>query len=815
MKRLMVLALLVGLAGVAFGDMWIAPMGVGSFVPASDQNPRTISFSNGIVFDTRQGEPALPAGYRSEANGVYLVQFSGPVQEPWVDELAQSGALVYSYIPNYSFTVRMDEKALAKVKAMKSVVWIGTYQPAYKVVESSLFSARGQGSVVMMLYPDADIETAASKVEALGGVLKEKTVSYIAKVIRADLDLSKVVELANMPEVMVIHTWSGPPTTANTQDQWVCQMGYRATVPAASDLTVRPVWRRGIRGQGQIVSFHDTGINFNIISGGHCCFRDPSVNITTGGDYVTHRKVIAYKVYGSNAFGDCGSNHGTHVGGTIAGNDTIGNGTGPDTVDGMAKDARINFTDIGNSGCGLSVTTDLTTLWDTVARSNSAGPVKQHSGSWRWGSSTGIYLLQEASTDAWHWRNKLVLCIMAAGNEGSGAMTIGNPSLGKNVLTIGATNNSTQCNTIASFSSRGPSQDNRIKPTICAPGNTPGILSANGAGACTYQTMQGTSMATPSANGALVLVRQYFHKGWYPNGRPRTADSLDPSAALMRAATICSGDSGVGGFTPPEFNAGFGRLNLDAVLYFDTLGTDALKLAVVDNRTGYATGQYVQYAVNVTDSTLPLRVGLAWVDTAAAPNANPTLINDLNLELQNPAGVTYRGNQMAGWRSTPNPAAWDNRNVEEIARIVSPRRGLWYIRVRFNSTPQGARVWFGLVVTGGLAPGITGIGGEQVLEKGPISKFALGKAVPNPTTGDTRIDYALPVNGQVSLGIYNTTGQLVRELVKGSVLAGHWAVTWNGTDASGQKVPGGVYFYKLVVEGGQAFSAAKKVVLLK
>jgi hypothetical protein len=40
-------------------------------------------------------------------------------------------------------------------------------------------------------------------------------------------------------------------------------------------------------------------------------------------------------------------------------------------------------------------------------------------------------------------------------------------------------------------------------------------------------------------------------------------------------------------------------------------------------------------------------------------------------------------------------------------------------------------------------------------------------------------------------------------------------VTWDGRDGSGQKVSGGVYFYKLVVEGAQPFSAAKKVVLLK
>jgi len=816
LKKFIVLSLTLGLAVAAFGDMWIAPMGTGTFTSAPDPNGRVISFSNGIVFDTRQGEPALLAGYRSEANGVYLVQFSGPIQERWVDELSQSGAIVYSYIPNYSFTVRMDDKTLTKVRSMKEVAWVGTYQPAYKVADASLMNARGQGTIVMMLYPDADIEAAASKVQNLGGALREKTVSYIAKVIRADLDLSRVAALANLPEVMALHSGSGEPQFHNNNDQWVCQQGWRAVAPADTSLTYRPIWRRGIRGQGQITSEHDSGINFNVGSG-HCAFRDPAVPITAAGNFVTHRKVVAYKVFGSNAFGDAAacSYHGTHTCGTTAGNDTIANGNGPNTTDGIAKDARINFTDIADANCGLQVTTDLTTLYDMVGTGNSAGPVHQHSGSWGWGGSGGTYQLQEASTDAWHWRNKLVLPIFSAGNAGSGANTIGRPAIAKNVVTVGATGNSTSSNTIASFSSRGPVQDNRIKPTICAPGNTPGVNSASGSTACSDQALQGTSMACPSVNGALTLVRQYFRQGWYPTGRPRAADTLLPSAALLRAMTVCSGDSGVSGYVPPEFNAGFGRLDLDSVLYFDTLGTDARKLAVIDNRAGLASGTYIQYRVNVNDSTLPLRAALAWVDTAAAVNANPAIVNNFSLQLTNPYGVVYRGNKMTGWRSTPNPTGWDSVNVEEIARIVSPRRGNWDIRVYSQNAPQGSRVWFGLVLTGGLAPGISGIGGEQVLEKTTVSKFALGKAVPNPTSGGTRIDYALPINGQVSLGIYNTTGQLVRELVKGSVLAGHWAVTWDGRDAASQKVPGGVYFYKLVVDGGQAFSAAKKVVLLK
>jgi hypothetical protein len=307
-------------------------------------------------------------------------------------------------------------------------------------------------------------------------------------------------------------------------------------------------------------------------------------------------------------------------------------------------------------------------------------------------------------------------------------------------------------------------------------------------------------MATPSANGALVLIRQYFQDGWYPLGRPRAANILDPSAALMRAMAVCSGDSGISGYVPPENNAGFGRLDLDSVLYFDTLGTDSRKLGAVDDRNGYATGQYVEYAVNVEDSTLSLRCALAWVDTAAALQANPTLVNDLNLELEDPSGTTYRGNRMSGWRSTPNPSSWDDRNVEEIARIVNPRRGEWRIRVRFNNTPQGSRVWFGLVVTGGIQAGGIGVGEGSTPVRPGTGRPVLFHAAPNPAAGDIRLDYSLPFKSQVLIAVYNSSGRLVKELVRGAVQRGSRSVTWNGRDAAGRPVPAGIYFFRFVAD---------------
>jgi hypothetical protein len=820
MKSIAVCLLLIGCISASWGDPRLTDkVGVGSFTPEPELNARTIGFSNGISVDTRQGEPALPPGYRSSApSGVYLVQFSGPIQERWVDELLKAGAVVYSYFPNFSYTVRMDEKAKAKVQAMKQVAWVGIYHPAYKVAESQLFRASGSGSVVMMLFPDADIEVAAKKVQALGGVLKEKTVSRIAKVIRADLDLSKVVDLANLPEVMALHSWPGEPKIFNNHDQWVIQQGHLFHAPPDTSLTYRPIWWRGIRGQGQLTGQHDSGINFNVGTG-HCAFRDPSVPITAKGDFPTHRKVVAYKLYdpasglpATFGDGDLFYYHGTHTCGTTAGNDTIANGAGPDARDGMAKDARLNFTDIGREATGgLQVDQDMTALYDTVTRANSAGPIKQHSGSWGWSGAGGQYLTMEATTDAWHWRNKLVVPIFSAGNDSLILGNMGHPGNAKNVLTVGGSGWDTLAHYIYIYSSCGPTQDGRVKPTVMAPAVT---YSSDGATACSYVGMGGTSMSCPGVNGALVLVRQYFQDGWYPLGKPRSFTSMDPSAALMRAMAICSADSNVANVVPPSPYIGFGRIDLDSVLYFDTLGTDARKLAVVDNRIGYWTGWYCRYIVNVADSTLPLRVTLAWVDTAAAVSADPTLVNDLDLELMDPYAVEYRGNQISGWRSTPNPGTRDNRNVEEIARIVNPRRGDWLIRVRYYNTPNASQLWFGLVVTGGLGPGgISGIGEEKIAER--AKTFMLGKAVPNPTTGKTRIEYALPVNGNVALGIYNVTGQLVRELVKGPVQAGQWAVTWDGRDASARNVPGGVYFYKLTVSGERSYRAVKKVVILK
>lgn len=103
----------------------------------------------------------------------------------------------------------------------------------------------------------------------------------------------------------------------------------------------------------------------------------------------------------------------------------------------------------------------------------------------------------------------IAVCV-AAGNAGPGAATVGSPGCAKTVLTIGATDKEDQ---VASFSSRGPTSDGRVKPDVCFPGVN--IVSARAAGTSMgtpvddlYTRASGTSMATPHATGACALLLQ-------------------------------------------------------------------------------------------------------------------------------------------------------------------------------------------------------------------------------------------------------------------------------------------------------------------
>ena len=101
-----------------------------------------------------------------------------------------------------------------------------------------------------------------------------------------------------------------------------------------------------------------------------------------------------------------------------------------------------------------------------------------------------------------------VVTISSAGNEGNSSWRyITAPADGINTLAIGAVNNA---NELASFSSRGPSYDGRIKPEVVTQGV--GVYCAAAGNFTGYLTASGTSVAAPIASGvAALLLSAYPH----------------------------------------------------------------------------------------------------------------------------------------------------------------------------------------------------------------------------------------------------------------------------------------------------------------
>ncbi|MEV7281381.1 S8 family serine peptidase [Streptomyces sp. NPDC093111] len=155
-------------------------------------------------------------------------------------------------------------------------------------------------------------------------------------------------------------------------------------------------------------------------------------------------------------------------------------------------------------------------------------------------------------------QNKGTLFVIAAGNSGPGNNTVSSPGCAAGVLTVGATDRD---DSTAYFSSRGPASDaaHTLKPEIAAPGVGISAAAAGGRGVYAYQSMSGTSMATPHVAGAAAIVKQR-HPDW--------------TAQQIKAALVSSADSGVPG---DARQVGGGRLDVKAAVDQTVLSAPAVQ----------------------------------------------------------------------------------------------------------------------------------------------------------------------------------------------------------------------------------------------
>jgi hypothetical protein len=92
------------------------------------------------------------------------------------------------------------------------------------------------------------------------------------------------------------------------------------------------------------------------------------------------------------------------------------------------------------------------------------------------------------------------------------------------------------------------------------------------------------------------------------------------------------------------------------------------------------------------------------------------------------------------------------------------------------------------------------------------TEFALEQNYPNPFNPSTSIQFSLPVDANVTIGVYNLVGEKVADVVSSKFSSGKHNVNFN---ASG--LTSGVYFYRIDVtaNNGNNFTSVKKMTLLK
>jgi len=107
-------------------------------------------------------------------------------------------------------------------------------------------------------------------------------------------------------------------------------------------------------------------------------------------------------------------------------------------------------------------------------------------------------------------------------------------------------------------------------------------------------------------------------------------------------------------------------------------------------------------------------------------------------------------------------------------------------------------------------------GGTQTAFTTPVTlplTNQLCQNAPNPFGSQpTTIQYAVTKPGNVSLKVYNISGQVVKTLVNESKQPGYYNARWNGKDETGKQAATGVYFYRIQANG---FEYTRKLLIIK
>ncbi|MEA3281290.1 MAG: S8 family serine peptidase [Euryarchaeota archaeon] len=234
------------------------------------------------------------------------------------------------------------------------------------------------------------------------------------------------------------------------------------------------MWAQGYDGSNVNISILDTGID------------------DTHPDLVG--KVVAEEDFTGDGTTDDLHGHGTHCAGIAAGKyntSTDVTGVAPGAT--LINAKVLNETGYGNTSevlSGIQMSID-----------HNADIMSMSFGEWQ-GDGTGRSLESMAVTNA---IKAGYVVVIAAGNSGPGKGTIGSPAAAHYAIVVAASDSN---DSVADFSSRGPTGDGRVGIDVAAPGYKIIAPNAFWEGNVDYVLKSGTSMSCPHVAGAAALLLQ-------------------------------------------------------------------------------------------------------------------------------------------------------------------------------------------------------------------------------------------------------------------------------------------------------------------
>ena len=671
-----------------------------------------------VGFLYRDSTPLSPSQYSvvtgtSMVSGYHILTHTYPVPTEWVGQLSDKGIDCFSFLPRSSFHCYVPDLTISELSQL-DVIGISKMDPTDKIRTNLARGLTGQSMYAYNPYVsigEAYINVVLSGTELPSGIESNDDVTVMSHSTR----FSTMFANADGIKWLVEHD----------DIEWVEEKPYYILLnsEATEVMKVNDVWSStnmaaidsnwiGLDGSGVIVTVADTGLdNGYNNSNMHPDFKDHITGILSWP--MSASTCSYYTSQGYTVPSGCADDaedlhgHGTHVAGSVLGDGTD-NTVG---IIGSAPEAHLLVHSIATTLSGSESLAGIPDDLDDLFSLAWANGSQVHTNSW--GSDVnGLYTTSSMQADASARTHDELVILFAAANEGADANSdgeidndsLGSPASAKNVITVGASeNNRPTINSVygsgygspistdkyadnpegmAAFSSRGPADDNRVKPDISAPGTFILSTKSRSAGNCgwgsyntSYCYMGGTSMATPLTAGAVALLIQHLDENEnYSTPTSALIKAIMTASAHDMEGQYSSGGDGTNGAkeSSPNIHEGWGLVNMSSAVNASWI--DKESLSTNDDR-----GWSFSIPANAED----FQILLSWTDPASTTTASVNLVNDLDLAVKDPSGT---------WTNLSN----DRDNLRGL-KFSNPAQGTWEVHVLGSNVPTGPQ-FFALAI---------------------------------------------------------------------------------------------------------------------